>query len=91
MKQLGYIALVLLFFSCEKAEIPQVNESQAEFYLKGELNGELFQIEAGEDDYYMSTQGYSDEKYVYYQGKMQRVNCIKILCANFILNTRITI
>ena len=52
-KHFLYILIGLMFLSSCGTEPPVVDDSQAVFYIRGEINGEKINLSAGDDSYYM--------------------------------------
>lgn len=65
-KTVLYLALLIIgFSSCKKKELPVQNSEEPVFYLNYFLNGTSQRIEAGNNDYFMSTNWSQDTSMVY--------------------------
>jgi hypothetical protein len=77
--RLLYFILILLVVAtaCKKNSLPpETVESSPDFYIKGNLNGNTFLIEAGKNDYYMHSSHYHDTSNVnVYKGEFRQNTC----------------
>lgn len=69
-------ASVFLFLGCEETPLPEPSTGEVVFYAKGNLEGASLDIEAGIDDYYMSSSHGKDALNVLtFQGNLSRPSC----------------
>lgn len=61
-----FFILLITFSACRKKEALPVEESgEPVFYVKGKLNGNDFEVKAGDEGYYMHTSVYQDERNIF--------------------------
>lgn len=81
MKKKLYIVLFtsLIFATCKKKELPIATSGDPEFYVKGNINGEDVNLQAGTLQYYMYTSAYFDSTLNLggYRGELKQLNCNK--------------
>jgi len=79
MYRLHLIAALILLqfhFSCQETELPQEIHGEVEFYAEGNMDGQLFSLEAGVDDYYMASSfSKNDQELLVFQGTFIRPSC----------------
>lgn len=69
---IGFLTLA----SCQEIEEPELTSNEVVFYLNGDVDGNSFLIQAGEEDYFMHTSYSQDSVDVYeFYGRLTSTNC----------------